>query len=72
MANRWTDILNNSQLEDMYASTASLDQHFATEQRKFWESRTINELHSLKSGAWYANDVECWQLAQSYIALGSK
>ena len=71
MANRWNDILTREQLETMYSSTAQLDARFASEQRKFWETRTVNELHSLKGGAWYANDVECWQLARSYLELAS-
>jgi hypothetical protein len=67
--NTWTDILTADQLAAKYAFTATLDPRFAAEDRKFWESRTVAQLHGLKAGAWNCNEGETYQKARSYLAL---
>jgi hypothetical protein len=69
MTNAWIDILTAAQLAADYAFTAKLDPRFAASDRKFWETRTVGQLQSLKSDAWYCNESHIYQKARSYLAL---
>jgi hypothetical protein len=69
MTNAWTDILTPAQLAANYALTATLDPVFAIQEKEFWESRSVAQLHSIRYGAWYANDNHGYQMARSYLAL---
>lgn len=65
----WSHILSREEIEAQHALTASLDPHFAREQRQFYEGRTASQLAVLASQAWNSNDPDGYQMARSYAAL---
>ena len=71
MTNAWTEILSYEQITAKNAETAKLDPAFVTRSIAFWSSRTIKQLQTLKSQAWYANDSEQYQMARSYLRLSA-
>jgi hypothetical protein len=69
MSNQWVDVLSPAELEASYRLTASLDPSFAQEQRRFYESRSIDQLKALVWQSWSSNDSDGYQMARSYAAL---
>jgi 5-methylcytosine-specific restriction endonuclease McrBC GTP-binding regulatory subunit McrB len=67
-SNHWVDVLSQDELDELHETTASLDPSFAAASRRFWESRTENELSALVHQAWLSNDGDQYQLARSYRA----
>lgn len=66
---QWVDVLTAEQIEEHHSRTAELDPSFATGSRRFWESRTENELAALVHQAWLTNDGDQYQMARSYLAV---
>lgn len=71
MANAWSTILTQAELDAQYALTASLDPRFAKLEREWFLSRTANQLKATAAGAWDSNDPTTYQWARSYLALRS-
>jgi hypothetical protein len=69
MTNRWNTTMTAEQLDAYYAQTYALDARFAAAERRFWETRTVAQLKSLKAGAWDACEGDTYQLARSYLKL---
>jgi len=69
MTNRWNQTLTTEQLDAYYAQTYALDARFGAAERKFWETRTVAQLETLKAGAWNACEGDTYQLARSYLKL---
>jgi hypothetical protein len=67
-SNHWVYVLSEEELDDLYETTASIDPSFAAASRRFWETRTENELSALIHQAWLTNDGDQYQLARSYRA----
>ena len=65
----WNVILTPEQIEERLIQTERLDPSFGRKVREFWETRTLEQLRALKSGAWLANDGDQYQMARSYIAM---
>lgn len=68
----WTEILSYEQITAQFAKMSELDPGFARKSIDFWSTRTVRQLRSLKSGAWYSNQPEQFQLARSYLALSGE
>lgn len=66
---QWTHILTQAELDAQFELTHSLDPRFAREQRRFYATRTENELKALINQAWLCNDADGYQMARSYLAL---
>lgn len=69
MTCKWTDLMSAEQIEAMHALTASLDPRFAAGNRKFYETRSANQLRVLSRQAWDCNEPDAYCLARSYLAL---
>lgn len=67
--NGWTDVLSQEELDDLHEKTADLDPAFAAASRRYWASRTENELSALAQQAWLTNDPDQYQMARSYLAV---
>jgi hypothetical protein len=67
--NHWSKILSPAEIEAHHALTASIDLDFATGDRKWWQSRTANELRAEMNGSWNCNCGTTYQLARSYLAI---
>ncbi len=66
---KWTDILTEQQLDERYALAAKINPVFSYSQRRFWESRTIEQLNAIATQAWLSNDAFMFQTARSYMSL---
>jgi hypothetical protein len=67
--NRFATILSPADIAAQHALTMRLDPAFARTSLAWWQGRTESQLRSLRSGAWFANDGETFQLASSYLAI---
>lgn len=66
---QWSHILTAVELNAHYALTASIDPAFAASERKFYETRTVNQLKALAAQAFDCCTPTAYQLAKSYLAL---
>lgn len=64
----WATIFTPEQIARHWAEMAEHWPTMARDCRAWWESRTVPELHGRLAGAWYANEMEAYVLARSYIA----
>ncbi len=69
---QWSHTMSRAELEAHYALTASLDPSFAKGERAFYESRTVNQLRALAAQAWNSCEPTPYQMAQTYLALGTE
>lgn len=69
MQSKWVDILTSAQLDAQYALTASIDPSFAERDRKWWESRTAQQLKQEMHYAWNCATGDSYQRARSYLSL---
>jgi hypothetical protein len=66
---QWSKILTPAEIDAYHALIARLDAAFATGDRKWWMSRTADELRAEAAASWNANTPTTYQLARSYLAM---
>jgi hypothetical protein len=66
---QWTHVLTQAEIDARFDLTHAVDPRFAREQRRFYATRTSNELKALINQAWLCNDADGYQMARSYLAL---
>lgn len=69
MHKEWNETYTAAELESRFELTASLDRRFAIGERDFYQTRTAQQLKTLASYAWNANDRDGYVMAQSYLQL---
>jgi hypothetical protein len=67
----WNTVLTAAQIEEYLTTMAKLDPAFAANSRKFWETRTPDQLRVIRVQAWDYNGRENYVLANSYLALAA-
>lgn len=68
---QWSHVLSQAEINAYHALTASLDPAYASGERAWYESRTVNQLKVAAAQAWDANIPTAYQLAKSYLVLKS-
>lgn len=66
---QWTHILAQDEIDARFEQTRFLDERFAREERRFYATRTADQLRALIHQAWLCNDADGYQMARSYLAL---